>query len=346
MATMDLVVKRPADEPVGDLSVAIKRQRPNPKVPAGVKRSSSLESPIMLLSGHADAVLTCKFNPLGTVVASGSHDKHIFLWNVQGECDNFMMMKGHRNAITELHWTTDGETLITASPDMSVRAWDAVTGKQIKKMAEHSSFVNSCCPARRGPQLIVSGSDDGTAKLWDLLVKGSVKTFSEDYQVTAVAFADASDKVYTGGIDNTVRVWDLRKDETVMQLKGHTDTISGMSVSPDGTFLLTNGMDATLRCWDMRPYAPTNRCVKLFSGHQHNFEKNLLKCSWSPDGKMVSAGSSCRNVFIWDVTSRRVLYKLPGHKGCVDEVSFHPKEPVVASCSHDKTLYLGEIAAK
>jgi Prp8 binding protein len=98
----------------------------------------------MLLSGHADAVLTCKFNPLGTVVASGSQDKHIFLWNVQvcflhprifqtrayrfvrtklrltvsffqdsrlfvcrttqGECDNFMMMKGHRNAITELHW--------------------------------------------------------------------------------------------------------------------------------------------------------------------------------------------------------------------------------------------------
>jgi Prp8 binding protein len=42
--------------------------------------------------------------------------------------------------------TTDGETLITASPDMSVRAWDAVTGKQIKKMAEHSSFVNCCCP--------------------------------------------------------------------------------------------------------------------------------------------------------------------------------------------------------
>jgi Prp8 binding protein len=56
-------------------------------------------------------------------------------------------------------------------------------------------------------------------QLWDLRVKGSVKTFSEDYQVTAVAFADASDKVYTGGIDNTVRVWDLRKDETVMQLK-------------------------------------------------------------------------------------------------------------------------------
>lgn len=47
--------------------------------------------------------------------------------------------------------------------------------------------------------------------------------------------------------------------------------------------------DGTLRIWDMRPYAPANRCLKIFSGHQHSFEKNLLKCDWSPDGKQVSS---------------------------------------------------------
>lgn len=36
---------------------------------------------------------------------------------------------------------------------------------QVKKMAEHDNFVNSCCPLRRGPPLLVSGSDDGTAKV-------------------------------------------------------------------------------------------------------------------------------------------------------------------------------------
>lgn len=46
----------------------------------------------------------------------------------------------------------------------SVRAWDAATGEQVKKMAEHDNFVNSCCPLRRGPPLLVSGSDDATAK--------------------------------------------------------------------------------------------------------------------------------------------------------------------------------------
>lgn len=46
--------------------------------------------------------------------------------------------------------------------------------------------------------------------------------------------------------------------------------------------------DNTLRAWDLRPYAPANRCVKVFTGHQHSFEKNPLKCAWSPDGTKVT----------------------------------------------------------
>jgi Prp8 binding protein len=53
------------------------------------------------------------------------------LWNVQGDCDNYMVLKGHRNAVLDLCWTTDGQHIISASPDKTVRAWDAITGKQV-----------------------------------------------------------------------------------------------------------------------------------------------------------------------------------------------------------------------
>lgn len=76
-----------------------------------------------------------------------------------------MHCAGHKNAVLELHWTSDGEHIVSASPDKSVRAWDAATGEQVKKMSEHDNFVNSCCPLKRGPPLLVSGSDDGTAKV-------------------------------------------------------------------------------------------------------------------------------------------------------------------------------------
>jgi Prp8 binding protein len=86
------------------------------------------------------------------------------------------------------------------------------------------------------------------------------------------------------------------------------------------------------------------RCVKIFQGVQHNFEKNLLKCSWSPDGSKVSAGSADRCVYIWDTTTRNLLYKLPGHHGSVNEVDFHPTEPIIASGSSDKNIFLGELS--
>lgn len=71
--------------------------------PNGKKRTSSLESPIMLLTGHQSVVYTMKFNPTGTVIASGSHDRDIFLWYVHGDSKNFMVLKGHKNAILDLH---------------------------------------------------------------------------------------------------------------------------------------------------------------------------------------------------------------------------------------------------
>lgn len=58
----------------------------------------------------------------------------------------------------------------------------------------------------------------------------------------------------------------------------------------------------------------------------------------------VTAGSADRMVNIWDVATRKLLYKLPGHGGSVNDATFHPKEPIIASASSDKKLYLGELA--
>lgn len=57
----------------------------------------------------------------------------------------------------------------------------------------------------------------------------------------------------------------------------------------------------------------------------------------------VTCGSGDRMVNIWDSASRRLLYKLPGHNGSVNEATFHPSEPIVASAGSDKQIYLGEL---
>jgi len=272
-----------------------------------------------------------------------------------------MMCRGHKNAILDLRWTADGDDLVTCSPDATLRLWDAATGQQTKTMKGHKGFVNACDVSRRaGDHAVVSGSDDRTWKLWDMRVSGRVPVMSayDGFPVTAVAFGADATSVFTGGVGEVAKRWDARamsgnvSDESrvsrnavpTMTLRGHADTITGMRLSPDGTRLLTNGADSSLRVWDVRPYCEGDRCELTMAGHAHGFEKALLRCAWSPDGARVAAGSSCRNVFVWDASSGKVEYKLPGHLGTVHAVAFHPSEPILGSAGADRRVFLGELA--
>jgi len=339
----------------GSGALIVKKQKVNNEItlaaqtqdqskPSGaVQRTSNLLAPIMLLSGHKAEVFTMKFSPTGKNIASGSFDKTILLWKVHGECDNYAVLKGHTSAVLELHWSVGEDYIFSASADKTMQVWDPNIGERIKKCKGHTSFVNTCNPVRRGPQKIVTGSDDCTIRLWDVRMKGCQDTLQAGFPVTSVVFSEHGDQIFSGGIDNDIKVWDVRKNQVVMTLEGHTDSITGMKLSPDGNFLLSNSMDQTVRIWDIRPYCPTPRNTKIFQGAMHNFEKTLLKCAWSPDGTKVTAGSADRFVYVWDVASRRILYKLPGHRGTVNETDFHPEEPITGSASSDFTIFLGEI---
>lgn len=175
-------------------------------------------------------------------------------------------------------------------------------------------------------------------QIWDPRQKAAVDFIGTDFPVTAVALSEAGNELYSGGIDNDIRVWDLRKQAVAYSLLGHTDTITSLSVSPDSQSLLSNSHDSTVRSWDIRPFAPTNRHVRTFDGAPTGLEKNLYKASWSTDGKTIAAGSGDRTVVCWDAATGRLLYKLPGHKGAVNDVRFSPSEPI------SKPPYFGAIS--
>ncbi|VDM22952.1 unnamed protein product [Hydatigera taeniaeformis] len=69
----------------------------------------------------------------------------------------------------------------------------------------------------------------------------------------------------------------------------------------------------------------------------------MLRCAWSPDGQYVTCGSGDRYVHVWDVKTRNLIYKLPGHSASVNETGFHPLEPILLSGGGDKKIFLGEI---
>jgi len=315
---------------------------------AGPARTSNMDAPIMLLKGHEGEVYTAKFHPEGQFLASAGFDRQIYLWKVYDECDNIHVYSpSHLGAIVDLQFTKDGSQICTASTDKTVGLFDTATCQRIKRFKGHTGFVNAVSPGpSEGSPLVASASDDCSVKIWDQRRKNPATNLNSTYQVTAVAFGDSPHQIISAGIDNAVKIWDLRKGtRPAHELAGHTDTVTGLALSPDGSYVLSNAMDNTLRVWDVRPFVPgggDERCVKIITGHKHNFEKNLLHCAWSPDGALVAAGSADRFVYIWDTTTRKIVYKLPGHLGSVNDVDFHKIEPIILSAGSDKQIFLGE----
>ena len=92
--------------------------------------------------------------------------------------------------------------------------------------------------------------------------------------------------------------------------------------------------------WDVKPFNLNGRLKQVFAGCPHGHEHNLLKTCWSPCGDFVATGSADHTVMVYHINGD-LRYKLPGHKGCVNEVSWGSN--LLASCSNDKTIYVGEI---
>lgn len=276
-------------------------------------------------------------------------------------------MSGHKGAVLDLQWSRDSRIAFTASADMTLSSWDLESGQRIRRHIGHEEIINSLDVTKRGQELLVSCSDDGCLGIWDPRQKDAVDYLETDMPITAVALAEAGNEIYSGGIDNDIRVWDIRKRAVVYSMLGHTDTVSSLQISPDSQTLLSNSHDSTARTWDIRPFAPPDRHIQTFDGASSGLEKNLIRASWDPKGEKIAAGSGDRSVVVWDAKTAKLLYKLPGHKGTVNDVRFAPNgEPIgehpthnahicstcavltntlclVVSASSDRTLILGEL---
>jgi Prp8 binding protein len=215
---------------------------------------------------------------------------------------------------------------------------DVTTGQRIKKIRAHRGIINSLdrtMAGGAGIELIATGSDDGTVRIWEGGEDGgkqSVAVFEIGCPVTSVCWGADGQNVYIGALDNEihVRIWyldthvymlnqslpqvyDVRKNEQVYSLTGHSDTPTSLALSPNGSYLLSPSFSSQTIIHDIRPFSPSpSRIHRVLQGAPAGFENTLLKGAWSKDddGRRVAVGGADRMVCIWDVESGRVLYKV------------------------------------
>jgi WD40 repeat protein len=192
----------------------------------------------------------------------------------------------------------------------------------------HTSAVNSVAFSPDG-KYILTGSDDNTAKLWQLDGR-EVRTFyGHKNRVQAVAFSPDGRQVLTGSRDSTAKLWTLAGQE-VRTFSGHTNYVEAVAFSPDGRQVLTGSGDHTAKLWTLE-----GQEIRTFSGHTSYIEA----VAFSPDGRQVLTGSYDQTAKLWTLDGQKVR-TFSGHTFFVSAVAFSPDGRQVLTGSRDKTAKL------
>jgi WD40 repeat protein/serine/threonine protein kinase len=181
--------------------------------------------------GHAGDVNSAIFSPDGLLVLSASSDGTARLWNRESG-EELVKYEGHEEAVLAARFSDDAKFIVTAGADDTARVWNRETGEPLMAgddenpgvLAGHTARVTSAAfSPGEDPSRVVTASDDGTVKLWDLVSQKEILTLDgHTREVTSVTFSPDGSQVLTSSQDGRAILWltmDWKKWLTVDEKK-------------------------------------------------------------------------------------------------------------------------------
>ena len=286
------------------------------------------------LKGNSSLVFSLSFSPDGKILASGSCDNPIQLWEIDS-CKNIKKLRGHIDPVHSVSFSHNGKILASGSRDKTIRLWDVKSGKTIKTLKGHGDYVLSVS-FRPDGKILASGSCDTTIRLWNVERGKTIKTLrGHSSSVNSISFMPDGKILASGSSDKTIRLWNVERGKTIKTLRGHSSSVNSISFMPDGKILASGSSDKTIRLWDVK----SGKTIKTLEGHRGP----IYSISFSPDGKILASGSFDEALHLWEVESGKHLKTLMGQSSNIYSVSFSPDGKLLASAGHRKTIYLWEI---
>jgi WD40 repeat protein len=169
----------------------------------------------------------------------------IEIWDVStGEI--LFTLEGHEFQLNMAKWSPDGNKIVSASSDETLRIWDALTGITDVPLIGHVGSVISVDWSPDGSK-IVSGGVDNTVRIWDSTSGAILATFQDFTDaIFAVSWSADGNYIATGEIDliGTVRVLQVDTGEIFDEIQTNLGPILDVEWSPDGSKLLFWGRDS------------------------------------------------------------------------------------------------------
>lgn len=250
-----------------------------------------------------------------------------------------------------------GGSLATSNLPYPVRLWDVQSGNLVATLRGHSLVASS---AEFGPDgtKVVTGSDDGTARIWDARpsqAAASIRTYrrsfggkmdAQDFMLSgtgndrAFAFTSAPERLVVASRDRRLELWDVRPgprpDLSPLDPPFETEVLR-VAAHPRNNFQIAgSALDGQVRVWDMK------RGGQPLQLRQHRAAVSTLV--YADDGRLMLAASLDGTASLWNPDDGTLQAVLDGQAGPVLAAAFSSDGRYAATGTDGHAAHLWSVA--
>lgn len=332
------------------------------------------------LNGHQGCVNAISFNSTGELLASGSDDRQIMLWDWATEKLKLSYQSGHLDNVFQAKFMpfTDDSKIITSAADCQVRLSLLLENGSVetKRLSKHQGRVHSLAVEPGSPYVFYSCGEDGYVQHYDLRSCSATKlfycsSFAENSRSSSVGLnsivIDPRNPNYfaVGGADVYARVYDIRKYQVSPSSKegspansfcpqhliGKDDVrITAVAYSNTSELLVSYNDELIYlfqRNMGFGPNvvpSPSEDLQKPSEAQVYSGHRNTRTVKgvnfFGPNDEYVVSGSDCGHIFIWKKKSSEVVRVILGDRHVVNQLESHPLMPMLATCGIEKNIKL------
>jgi serine/threonine protein kinase len=281
------------------------------------------------IPGHSNGISSIAISPDGQILASGSFDKTIKLWNLKTG-QEIQTLRGHSGRILSVAINSKEPILASGSDDKTLKLWNIKTGQEIRTFSGKLGWVYSVAFSPDGKTL-VSGSDNKTIKVWNLGTEKPPRTLlGHSGLIRAFAFSPDGQRLVSSSADKTSKIWNLKTGQLQRNLDRHANWVNSTVISPDGQYLASASSDKTIKIWNLN----TGKLLRDLQGHQ----SGVSSVAFSPNGKTLATGSSDNTIKLWNWQTGESLDTLNACYKGVSSVAFSQDGKTLVSGCWDNAI--------
>jgi WD40 repeat protein len=304
----------------------------NSFVAAGADKSVRLANamngqPIRDFKGADAAVESVALSPNGALIAAGTADKHLLVW----QAGDGKLLANVANQTTGLAFNPGSNQLLTGGGDGALKLW--AMPPMPERILAHPAAVRSAVASADGKRLF-SGGDDKIVRAWNLAdVRMPERQYSgHTAAVNAVALSADGKLLASAGDDETIRLWNQDNGQQTALIGAHAGAVTSLAIGGSGQ-ILSASADGSVKLWQ----TPTESKLLAHPGQ-------VTSAVLSPDGSRLVTGCSDKQVRLWNLGNGQVERPFGGPSLGVLCVAMNAAGNRIAAGSADKTLFVWDAA--